>query len=127
MTARTVFAIAASCIFGILAFWYSTPGVSLVEVSDYDTGAISRELAGPETELAITHAVRTVSIPLGVLSLALVEWSAVAAAYRRGEAQRSAARQSGREPAGTDDGEPADVISESDAAPQPATGPDGPG
>ncbi|HEX5826260.1 MAG TPA: hypothetical protein VFY23_01970 [Candidatus Limnocylindrales bacterium] len=90
MTARTIAALAAAAFFAYLALFYVAPGTELVAVPVEVGEAYREELQFTELGLVVTSAVRTLSVGLAILSLAVVEWGAIVAAYRASEARRVA-------------------------------------
>src|SRR5512143_4245891 len=80
MTLRTPLAFIAAAVFGFLMLVYVAPGAFMNQTFS-ETGQTIDELAGSEAAVAVTNAVRTIAIPMIVLSLALVEWGGIAAAY----------------------------------------------
>lgn len=94
MSLRSLFAGLAFLWFVYLATSWMAPDTFMVAAPDVDVGDVYREvLGGSELGLAVTSAVRAVSIGFAVLSLAAIEWGALFAAYRESEARRRAAEE----------------------------------
>jgi hypothetical protein len=89
MPPRTPLAIAAAvlCLWMLLA--YTGPGVQTQDITDADGNVIGQELVsiGDDAAVDITMAVRTIAFPLLLLSVAAVEWSAVAIRLRAADAR----------------------------------------
>ena len=83
MVVRSVFALLAAAFFLFNALTFLAPGAGNVELETDATGrVIASEIAGDPGAVAVTSAARMLAAGLVILSLALVDWSALEQAAR---------------------------------------------